>query len=564
MIDAVQRRRRARETGPAASLRRRSRLLAIAVLGVAALALLRVLLAYASLPDVFYWEEIYRLTIAGELLAGPRWPIWDYQADHYQGGSLVVGLLATPVVALLGPAHEHLKLVPIAFATATAACWTLLLWRAAGPACGALGAWILALAPPTAQIYQVLAMGSHAETALFTVLGFLVTLEMLRGSRHRGLPFALGLVAGLGMWFCYTAASGVAACGLLWLAASPRGAVRRGLAPLAAGLLIGFSPWIAYNLAHDFSGLDRLAELFDPRKRPPAATAEALGSRLSALLGVDLPQSFGFPETRSGLPGPASWAYYALTGGALALLAGLAWRELRTRSPQALLAALIGASVILHMLAYLASAFRMDIENGFIGYRFLAPLFSVVAVSLKQALTRLFADGHRRAAVTAGMATLVLGVYGSAALLRERAATEVPPVDSGYSTLGLLAQRKYRDDPAEAARLLAELDAEKRARGFFGLGLGLRFDYELDGEWEKLVNALASCPDPADRGAVFHGIRWSAWQRIKSSRQLGNSGFRREHHQQVHHRMSTLLARLPEIERPMEAEAARLRMERRR
>jgi hypothetical protein len=216
------------------------------------------------------------------------------------------------------------------------------------------------------------------------------------------------------------------------------------------------------------------------------------------------------------------------------------------------------------MLAYLASAFRMDIENGFIGYRFLAPLFSVGGGALALALTRLFADGHRRAAVTAGMATLVLGVYGSAALLRERAATEVPPVDSGYSTLGLLAQRKYRDDPAEAARLLAELDAEKRARGFFGLGLGLRFDYELDGEWEKLVNALASCPDPADRGAVFHGIRWSAWQRIKSSRQLGNSGFRREHHQQVHHRMSTLLARLPEIERPMEAEAARLRMERRR
>jgi hypothetical protein len=539
-------------------MRSRGRALAlvIAVLGLATFAGLRVLVVHQSLSRVVYWEEAYRLVVANEMLAGPRWPIWEYQADHYQGGSLVVALLATPIVAVLGATYENLKLVPIAFALATMLAWVVLLWRAAGPATAALGAWLLALAPPTAQIFQVHAMGSHAETALFTVLGFLLTLEILRGAESRVLPFGLGLVSGLGVWFCYTAASGVAANGLLWLTASRRRGVRRGIGPLLAGGLLGFAPWIAYNLTHGFAGLGRLTELFDPRARDLGALDESLGARVAALFGADLPYAFGFPDTVDGLPGPAAWAYYALGIVALISLARLGARAWRTRRPDALLAALIVLVVSFQLLAYAVSSFRIDMENGFIGYRLFAPIFPVVAGALAMWVARL--GSHGRGVTAAGLALVVLGLgaYGSADLLRARPAKEISPIESGYNMMGLLTQRKYRDDPDAAVRLLSALTTKRRVQTFFGLGQGLRYQYELDGEWDRIVAGLERSPQPIDRGAMVAGIRWATWARLQSSRDWANAGFRPRYHGLIHRRMTQLVVWVNEIEDSREVAAA--------
>ena len=106
---------------------------AVALAGIVALVLLRLVLIHASSGDVYYWEEVHRLVAARELAIGAPWPLVEYQADHYQGGSLVVAMLAAPIFAVLGPSHAHLKLVPLGFAVATAILWVVLLWRTAGP-----------------------------------------------------------------------------------------------------------------------------------------------------------------------------------------------------------------------------------------------------------------------------------------------------------------------------------------------------------------------------------------------------------------------------------------------
>ena len=67
--------------------------------GLLALFLLTRIFWLRELPDSsFYWEEAYRWVSMQEIVAGPVRPLLDYQADHYQGGSLAAILLARGIV----------------------------------------------------------------------------------------------------------------------------------------------------------------------------------------------------------------------------------------------------------------------------------------------------------------------------------------------------------------------------------------------------------------------------------------------------------------------------------
>jgi 4-amino-4-deoxy-L-arabinose transferase-like glycosyltransferase len=540
--------------GQTRSLTVRSLAPAVTVAGLVTLVALRLVLIHASLPDILYWEEPYRLTIAREVLNGPHLPLAEYQADHYQGGSLVVGLLAVPFVAAFGPTYAALKLVPLAFTVATAVLWTLLLWRAVGPLAAAVGAWLLALAPPFAQVYQVHAMGSHAESALFSAAAFVLTLALVRSVRGRVLPFLLGLTAGLGLWFCYTVATAIAACALVWLWRRPRDVFGPALLPLLGGAAVGLVPWLGYNLTHGFSGIDRLTELFDPLQREAATVREPLVTRVTALAAVDLPNALGFQDGIAGLPGPAAWAYYGLLIVALGSVALIALRG-RTRERKTMLATLMSAYVALHLLAYVVSSFRLDVESGFIAYRFFAPLFPVAAALLAMTVAHLLepptqlAAGRDARAVGIGVLVLALalGGYGFASLVREHVADETPPFDSGYKLMGVLTQLKYRDHIERAFDLLGRLPDHPRALALFGVGWGLEFQYEKDGNWPALATAATVTTLPSDGAAVLEGLRWGVVQTEKKSRAYANAGFRPDYHANLHRRVSELAAHVHEL-----------------
>src|SRR2546422_3084685 len=58
-------------------------------------------------------EELYRGTIAQELVTGVKMPFIEYRADNYAGGSLVIGALAAGFFLLIGPTLFVLKLAPL-------------------------------------------------------------------------------------------------------------------------------------------------------------------------------------------------------------------------------------------------------------------------------------------------------------------------------------------------------------------------------------------------------------------------------------------------------------------
>lgn len=515
--------------------------------GLAALVVLRLVLVHASMSEILNWEEPYRLIIATELLEGPQWALADYQADAYQGGSLAMGVLAVPFVAALGPSYETLKLAPLTFTVLTALAWAVLLWRWVSPTAAVVAVWLAALAPPMAEIYQVHAMGSHAESALFTVAGFALVMPLFRRDAvpGGGRLVALGAVAGAGFWYCYTAATGIAAWGLLWLARTPARTVRRALPALLAGAALGLAPWLAYNLQHDFHGVDRVVELFG-RGAELAPAREPLAERAAALVGVDLVRALGFAETVPGLPEWPAWTWYALAG---LVLVALAVATLRDRpwaadaSAPALVAALVLLAIGVHLAVYLASSFRCDVENGFIAYRFFAPLFPLVAAGVGVASARARGRLGRAAAIAIVVAFLALGGLGTAELLRERPGRPLPVLAQADSLMGQATLLKHRDDPARGLALVAALREPRRGRVYFGFGWGLEFRYEKDGDWRRLTDALAAA-DPEQRRAVLAGIRWAVRTREAQVRRFANAGFLATHSRALHARLVDLAVRL--------------------
>jgi len=91
---------------------------------------------------------------------------------------------------------------------------------------------------------------------LFTGLSLLLFFKILHQKENSWTIYALlGLVAGFGVWFAYIYGITVMAMLIFWLLHDRNVFVRRGFALFALFFLIGFSPWIVFNLNNNFSGL---------------------------------------------------------------------------------------------------------------------------------------------------------------------------------------------------------------------------------------------------------------------------------------------------------------------
>src|SRR5437762_12204343 len=94
----------------------------------------------------------------------------------------------------------------------------------------------------------------YAETMLFGTVALLFA-ERIRRDGHTGFrTFAFGLVGGLGLWNSILSLAFLLPA-FLWLPwrSGRLGMNIRFLALMFAGLLVGASPWIAYNVIYPFA-----------------------------------------------------------------------------------------------------------------------------------------------------------------------------------------------------------------------------------------------------------------------------------------------------------------------
>src|SRR5713226_5888726 len=141
-------------------------------------------LLYVVLIDPSYLltypdEELYRGTIAQELVTGLTLPFTEYRADNYAGGSLVIGALAAGFFLLFGPTLFALKLAPLLLFTLSLVFWYWTIERAAGERVAGYFALLFSFSPPLLTAYSVTAMGYHSESIVFSALTVFLLFSML-------------------------------------------------------------------------------------------------------------------------------------------------------------------------------------------------------------------------------------------------------------------------------------------------------------------------------------------------------------------------------------------------
>lgn len=482
-------------------------------------------------PELYLdWEELGRGLVARELLDGMALHLLDHQMDPYAGGSLVMGILVTPFFALFGDDVVSLQLAAIPFIAATALALYALLARPAGRPAALLAAALVFLTPYSASRLQLMVWGDHSQVPTFMALCLLLAWGWWDPARRTlwraGL---LGLVAGFGLYFHYHLAIPLLVVGLLLLATDRRGLLgRRGLA-LVVGGMVGFLPWLVYNLTHAFGGLEisRYGSVVDPGVGWFAGTV----TRLGLFLGPVCAGAWGSAPVDSGLQEVVSTTSWLLVLGAWA---GLAWgdrrrlaslgRALLRGAPDA--ADAPGRWITLPFLVYLpcfalfaaASPFDFTNYSDYFADRYLTTLHTAGLVVVALAAGRAWTGGGplRWVALALSAWFLGLGIASQAALLDGVAPGPLPQArDDGGAPLpgydhALLADERvcfgwYRGDPHPP--LLAIRTATGQRRRYLAQALGCSLAWRERTDPLSPVSLLDSLAlDEADAREAFAGV----------------------------------------------------------
>jgi arylsulfatase len=477
---------------------------------VAAFVASRLLWVILSPETASYWEELYRWVAVQEILDGPVQPLLDYQADPYQGGSLLMILLGLPAVALGGGSLLALKGVAIAWSAATLVALHALCRRFFG-ADVALAASLAYLAgPPLVAFWGVVVMGFHAESTLFVLLQMVVFLGLLRGDWRRPAGWAaFGLASGLGMWFSPTAGLGVLACALTWLLLERLPALRE-LAAAAAGLAAGLLPWLAYNVPRGFVGLGRVLEVMTTGPDEPGAPG-ILAKTLEVFAQV-LPVGLIDPSGRA-LPASAlallSFGFSAPLAVAWAAGLGRAIRALGGGDESDRRELVFHVYAVLFIAVYVASRLQVDPSLGAIGYRLFPSLVVVLFVPASISLVRARRQARLRGPATAAAAVCLASMAAATLAFALRPADDVALTrERGYDAYGILAHRKHAPDLERSLSAVRRIrDTEMQKRAMVGIGWEIEHRYESGGTLDEIEGRLRAVP-AEERGHVLRGITW--------------------------------------------------------
>jgi len=425
--------------------------------GFAVVVLVRALVAASRLDELGF--QRYTGNIAWALLNGLPLEPTELPLIPHNRGSMVVGFLAVPLLALLGPTLLALKVLAVGLAGATAALFVHLLDRRVGRVAAWAGVALYALLPPAFQMVDVLPLGSHVDTILLTLAAVLVLTGVTDAREPRPLlALAWGLLCGFGLFFTMhfalviPALAGIALVHRLRRAAHGerlRDVLRVGL-PFAAGVVLAVAPSFAF-LPESRDATEVIRVPLGERILPEGAAHVPV--KLAAVLFVQWPATWLFDDNGG------AWARLAF---GLGLLPGLllTLRRLRRAEPF-LLFALVYPALLLGAMG--VTNFQLKLENtaSGMGGRFLMPALPFLAAWVAIGAQALAERGRRALAGASVAAPLAAGLVGTVALIDLRVPAGQPPVrGTDFAFFKRHIERAGGDDPAARLAWIERLDPD--------------------------------------------------------------------------------------------------------
>jgi 4-amino-4-deoxy-L-arabinose transferase-like glycosyltransferase len=487
----------------------------------------RVVWLHLHLESSIYWEESYRWIAALEILKHPVMPFLDYQADNYQGGSLVMILLAASLFRIFGESIAVMKLSAVLVSTITLSLLYILGRRVFGRSTAFVAALAYVAGPPLVAYWGLVVLGSHGESVLFSLIQFLVFFEILSGHWRTAGGWALfGFVSGLGLWFCYTSALSLAACGITWVLLKGIPDAGEILSALAGGVF-GLAPWLAYNATHQFVGIGRIGELFGYGTPVDAWVPASRLEKVANLVRRDLPVGLLLPvegkwprwvavSLLMAFAVPITVAVgFALCRVVSLFLAGSAEHK-RPGSQIEPEGHPVDLPFIVYGLVFIAfflsSEFTIDPSQGPVSYRLLLPPTVIMMLPAAYTVSRALQSGS----MVRSVAVLGCGLYLMASVAGTVLLASTPGRGTGLwlrfgqTTRGVLLSRKFERDVGAALVAARRVeDPQLHYSVLLGIGWGMEFRFEADGDLEWVQRELAAIP-LTERFAVLAGLRFYA------------------------------------------------------
>jgi len=475
--------------------------------------------------SILYFEESYRWVAINEFLNQRFHPWLEYQADHYQGGPLVMMIATSLVMAVVGQTPVVFKMV-MAFSTCAV---LVMLYLLAHRVSGRSAAWITALlylsGPPLVATWSLVQLGSHAESVLFS-LPLLGTLLYRPQSQRDNLRFvlAVGILAGVAVWFCYSAAIMVAACVVVAVLGRDLPSPRL-LCTAATGFAVGLTPWLYYNLTYGWRGFDRVWELFGRGRPLDRWVDDTIGERIFRILFVDLPYGLSL----GGDPADATWVTHVVAWViALSMAVGVAFSLSRlatglpvgrggsTRSSAT--ADERGRDVFAVAAVYSALFFAFLVVTSFttsrhtpVNFRFYVPWAVVMILPLGVCLAELM-QRRRRLAIALVVVLVVTNTFGTARYaIAHRDDVVGFAGRMGYAIAGLLTYGKYRDDITHVVEIADRIDdPSTKSKFLYGIGWGLALRLASAHSGGRVQMAWLAIESPPEiYTPIFFGLTWA-------------------------------------------------------
>jgi len=245
-------------------------------------------------PYVYDEEEVKPGAIGYTLTHGAPLPVLEYVVGGHEGGTLVMGVASIPFQILLGPTLFSYKVLSILVSLGILVLAAALLNRIAGRAAALAAAALLIISPPYLTQFNFIVWGNYVVTTLLTLLALTLFVRLaFEKTGTRLLAPVLGAVCGLALFIHFGFLVTILVVLLFWYLTDHRFLTRASLWTFAAGFLVGFSPWIAYNATHRFWGLDRVSDGVAARVPVVERLSRAL-ENLQSLFARDLASAWHF------------------------------------------------------------------------------------------------------------------------------------------------------------------------------------------------------------------------------------------------------------------------------